>query len=137
MKKRIAAPIDNKHLMEDAFEEVFEDGFYAAQDHGRNHVRHLVGCKSVKEDNVACESGIVDVQWMFGDNAVRITLLAIGEYNCDLQWEETRRIILNDYCKVFKEWEDPDRDIKVEFYELKNTLTVLFYYENEDENQNQ
>lgn len=126
--EKIAAPIDNKNLMSDPFEnDVFGD-FYAAYDHRVGRSRHLIGHKTVKDENgIDCESGLVDVQWKWGDNCVRITLLAIPGTE---DWDMTRKYIFNDYRDTFKSWEcEENPDLKVEFYELKNTLTVIFYFE--------
>lgn len=78
--KKIAAPIDNKNLMDDPFEdEVFCDGFMHSYDHrdGKG-TRHLIGTKDVVEDGVVNETGLVDVCWKWGDNCVHITLLAVS-----------------------------------------------------------
>jgi len=42
-QKLIYAPIDNKNLLEDAFEDDVFGGFYAAPDHRKHNIRHLVG----------------------------------------------------------------------------------------------
>ena len=127
--ERVTAPIDNKNLMEDAFEDgVFRD-FYAAYDHRDRGERHLIGHKAVRDEEfgTVCEQGIMNVRWKFGDNAVRITLLAVpgGE-----DWESVRESIFKEYREEFKSWECEDNpDLVVEFYELRDTLTVIFYFE--------
>ena len=125
--EKIAAPIDNKNLMEDPFEdEVFGD-FDAAYDHrDGSRTRHLIGRKTVIEDGVECESGVVDVRWKWGDNCVTITLLAVPKSE---DWEETRRRIFDAYKREFKAWECEDNpDLVVEFYELQDKLNVIFYF---------
>lgn len=126
--EKIAAPIDNKNLMEDPFEdEVFGD-FDAAHDHRVKGVRHLVGRKTVDDERgVPCESGLVDVRWKWGDNCVTITLLAVPRTE---DWEDTRRHIFDSYRQEFKAWECPDNEgLVVEFYELGDKLNVIFYFE--------
>ena len=129
---RIPAPIDNKNLCEDGFEDdVFCDGFMQAYDHrdGKG-TRHLVGTKAVKEGGIVMESGIVDVTWNYGDNCVHITLLAVSGCANTYDWEETRKHIFDDYRNTFKTWEcESNPDLRVEFYELGNRLNVIFYFE--------
>lgn len=125
--EKIAAPIDNKNLLEDPFEdEVFVD-FYAAHDHrDGSRTRHLIGRKTVAEDGVECESGLVDVRWKYGDNCVTITLLSVPRTE---DWEDTRRHIFDAYKQEFKAWECEDNpDLVVEFYELLDNLNVIFYF---------
>ena len=124
--KKIAAPIDNKNLMEDPFEDGVFGDFDAARDHRVKSMRHLVGRKTVVEDGVACESGLVDVRWKWGDNCVTITLLAVPKTE---DWEETRRRIFDSYKQEFKAWECEDNPgLVVEFYELLDKLNVIFYF---------
>ena len=133
--EKIPAPIDNKNLCEDGLEDVvFRDGFMEAYDHrDGSRTRHLVGKKDVIEDGIVVESGIVDVRWNWGDNCVHITLLAISGCANTNDWEEYRKNIFDDYRRIFKEWEHPaNEDLRVEFYELKNQLNVIFYFEVED-----
>lgn len=124
--EKIAAPIDNKNLLEDPFtDEVFGE-FYAAHDHYSGGVRHLIGRKTVIEDGVECESGLVDVRWKWGDNCVTITLLAVPMSE---DWEYIRGYIFDAYKQEFKAWECPDDDgLVVEFYELGDMLNVIFYF---------
>ena len=126
--EKIAAPIDNKNLMEDPFEdEVFGD-FDAACDHrDGSRTRHLIGRKTVDDERgVPCESGIVDVRWKWGDNSVTITLLAVPKSE---DWEDTRRHIFDSYKQEFKALECPDNEgLVVEFYELQDKLNVIFYF---------
>lgn len=130
MKKKFLAPIDNKNLMEDAFlDDVFAD-FCKAKDHLKNHNRHLIGNKTVIDDNgIPCESGLVDVAWNFGENNIRITLLAVPYVE---DWYSVREWIFEDYKKTFKSWECEDNpDLVVDFYQLYDTLNVIFYFEHE------
>jgi hypothetical protein len=124
--EKIKAPIDNKNLLEDPFtDEVFGE-FDAAHDHYSGGVRHLIGRKTVIEDGVECESGLVDVRWKWGDNCVTITLLAVPKSE---DWEYIRRCIFDAYKQEFKAWECEDNpDLVVEFYELLDKLNVIFYF---------
>ena len=129
--EKIAAPIDNKNLMEDPFEDdVFVD-FYSCYDHRVGKMRHLIGHKVVKDERgFDCEEGLVDVEWKWGDNCVRITLLAIPGVPDSYDWEYTREAIFEEYRKTFKSWEcEENENLVVEFYELMNTLNVIFYFE--------
>lgn len=133
--EKIAAPIDNKNLMEDPFEdEVFCDGFMEAYDHrDGSRTRHLIGTKEVIEDGFVEGSGIVDVSWKWGENCIHITLLAISGCANTNDWEEFRKNIFDDYRRIFKEWECPENEgLRVEFYELGNNLNVIFYFEVEE-----
>lgn len=127
--EKIAAPIDNKNLLEDPFtDEVFGE-FDAAHDHYSGGVRHLIGRKAVIEDGVECESGLVDVRWKYGDNCVTITLLAVPKSE---DWEYIRGYIFDAYRKEFKAWECPENEgLVVEFYELLDKLNVIFYFKSE------
>ena len=125
--EKIAAPIDNKNLMEDPFEDEVFGEFDVAHDHRVKGVRHLIGYKAVKEDGIECESGLVDVRWKWGDNCVTITLLAVPRTE---DWECIRRRIFDDYKREFKAWECEDNPgLVVEFYELQDKLNVIFYFE--------
>ena len=127
--EKIAAPIDNKNIMEDPFEdEVFGD-FYAAHDHRASKRRHLIGRKRVQnEDGFDYDAdALVDVRWVWGDNCVTITLLAVPRTE---DWEDTRRHIFDAYKREFKAWECEDNEgLVVEFYELGDMLNVIFYFE--------
>lgn len=130
MKKKFLAPIDNKNLMEDAFlDDVFAD-FCMAKDHFKNHNRHLIGNKTVFDENgIPCESGLVDVAWNFGENNIRITLLAVPYVE---DWYSVREWIFEDYKKTFKSWECEDNpDLVVDFFQMHDTLSVIFYFEHE------
>ena len=79
-KNLIPALIDNKNLMEDAFEddnEIFGN-FYAAKDHRKNNVRHLLcWAHCIDYYNSPDAEGVIDVKWNFGGNIVVITLIAV------------------------------------------------------------
>lgn len=124
--EKIKAPIDNKNLLEDPFEdEVFGD-FDMAHDHYSGKTRHLIGRKTVIEDGIECESGLVDVRWKWGDNFVTITLLSVPRTE---DWDDTRRHIFDAYKQEFKAWECEDNPgLVVEFYELLDKLNVIFYF---------
>ena len=124
--EKIAAPIDNKNLMEDSLtDEVFGD-FDMAHDHYSGGVRHLIGRKAIVDGGVECGSGLVDARWKWGDNCVTITLLSVPRSFC---WEATRRQVFDAYRKEFKAWECEDNPgLVVEFYELMDKLNVIFYW---------
>ncbi len=125
--KKIAAPIDNKNLMEDPFEDEVFAGFMVAKDHRKKGVRHLTGCEAVSDEHGnPCSIGLVDASWSYGDNCVTITLLAVPKSE---DWENTRRSIFDDYKREFKAWECEDNPgLVVEFYELQDKLNVIFYF---------
>jgi len=128
---RIPAPIDNKNLLEDPFEDDVFGDFYQACDHrDGSRTRHLVGTKTAIEDGIPAWSGIVDVRWKWGDNCIRITLLAVSGCADTSDWEDARKYIFDDYRRTFKAWECPENEgLRVEFYELGNQLNVIFYFE--------
>ena len=134
MAKRIYCPIDNKNLLEDAFDEIIED-LYEAPDHYKGGHRHKVGFLQVKDNDggLICEA-YVDVSWCFGDNAVEIKLLAFNEHVNYL--EETTKEVFKHYTRIFKGWENEENDgLRVECYEMRNStplLRVKFYYEIEN-----
>lgn len=123
--EKIYAPIDNKNLMEDPFEdEVFRD-FYAAWDHrNRNGVRHLFGhC----EDDEQMYDAIVEVKWHYGDAAITITVLAVPGTE---DYDEVRDNIFAHYERVFKEWECPENEnLHVGFKCFDNAMEVTFWWE--------
>lgn len=121
--KKIYAPIDNKNLMEDPFEdEVFQD-FYWAPDHRTGSKRrHLIG--SVKTENY---DAMVDVKWCWGDNSIAIQVIAIQPAE-DI--DEVRREVFNYYEQLFKSWQCEDNEsLVVETKIVLGILTVSFYFE--------
>lgn len=132
--KRIAAPIDNKNILEDGLDEIIED-LYEAPDHYKGGHRHKVGFLNLKDNNddLICEA-YVDVSWIFGDNTVKIEILAFNEYVNYL--EETVREVFNHYTSFFKSWEnDVNEGLQVEFNETYGStpiLSVRFYFEYND-----
>ena len=127
---RIDAPIDNKNLCEDGFEDDVFRNFSFAPDHRNGKgVRHLVGTVNLADYNkeLLGLEAIVDVKWNWGDSFITITLLA---YNPTESLHEVRDEVFKHYKKVFKAWECEDNpDLKVEFYQLNNQLNVIFYFE--------
>ena len=127
--KRIPAPIDNKNLLEDTFEDEMFGGFYQAYDHrDGSSTRHLIGHQLLKDERGYLKAdAIVDAKWKYGDNCVHITMLAVE--NTD-DFELVRDAIFATYRKEFKAWECEDNpNLIVEFYELKNCLNVIFYFD--------
>ena len=122
--EKIYAPIDNKNLMEDAFEDdVFQD-FYAAPDHRKNNLRHLIG--SVKTENY---DAIVDVWWYYADHAISIQLLG---YPPQEDLNDVREEVMTHYERVFKAWQcddNPGLVVKTMRMTDPNILMVSFYFE--------
>lgn len=120
--EKIYAPIDNKNLMEDPFEdEVFRD-FYAAPDHRTGSKRrHLIG--SVETENY---DAIVDVKWFYGGHSIDIQVIAIQPTE-DI--EDVRREVFDHYEKIFKAWQCEDNEgLVVETKCVLGILTVSFYF---------
>ena len=127
-KKIIPAPIDNKNLMEDPFEdEVFAD-LYAAEDHRERGVRHLIGLCTPKDENgFPLEDGIVDVRWAYGGNTVTIRLIAVNPCN---GFEVTQEEVFRHYKEIFKSWEcEENQGLVVSFDSGRNVLYVHFNYD--------
>lgn len=125
-KKLIPAPIDNKNLMEDPFEdEVFGD-FYAAENHRKNGKRHLFGSIDIDTDEFNA-SGYVEVSWNYGGHCVCIEFKAAP---ANEDFESMRKDAYSYYRKLFKEWECPDNeDLVVKFSENGHKLYVSFYFD--------
>ncbi len=128
--EKIDAPIDNKNLMEDPFEdEVFGDFYYAPDHRQGNNVRHLIGTVNLGDydkELIGLEA-MVEVKWHWGDSHIEIKLIG---YNSTENLEEVRDEVFKHYRKVFKAWEcDDNEDLRVEFYQLNNQLNVIFYFE--------
>lgn len=138
MEKRnyIPAPIDNKNLVEDAFEdatEIFGD-FYDGKDHHVNGQRHLVGLVQIYDEEFPkCVNaeGYVEVWWKYGGNAVTIKVLANNP--CMEDYEETCKDIFDYYKKQFKSWEcESNPGLVVEFEDSEDSLFVAFYWNLDD-----
>jgi len=125
--KRIYAPIDNKNLLEDPFEdEVFGD-FYAAPGHRKNHLRHLIG--SVETENYGA---FVDVWWHYADHMISIRLLG---YQPQEDLDDVREEVMTHYERIFKAWQCDDNPwliVETKRMPDPNLLTVSFYFECED-----
>lgn len=120
---KIYAPIDNKNLMEDPFEdEVFRD-FYWAPDHRTGSKRrHMVG--NVKTENY---DAIVDVKWFWGDHSIDIQVIAIQPTG-DI--DDVRKEVFDHYEQTFKAWQCEDNEgLVVETKRVLGILTVSFYFE--------
>ena len=130
--EKIAAPIDNKNLCEDGFEDDVFRNFSFAPDHRNGKgVRHLVGTVNLADYNkeLLGLEAIVDVKWNWGDSFITITLLA---YNPTESLHEVRDEVFKHYRQVFKAWECPENEgLVVEFYELGDKLNVIFYFKSE------
>ena len=123
----IPAPIDNKNLLEDPFEdEVFGD-FYACKDHrDGSFTRHLFGTLSLNTDDCYVD-GFVEVNWKFGGHEVIISLKAVPQTE-DI--EQMRDDCYRYYEKLFKSWECEDNeDLVVKTTRKYDKLHVRFYFE--------
>ena len=125
-KTIIPAPIDNKNLCEDAFEDdVFVD-FYGASDHRKNGLRHLFGGVHIDTEETYID-GYVEVLWNYGNHVIGIELKATPQTE---DFAEMRKNLYSYYRKVFKEWENPANEgLVVKFSEIANKLYVSFYFE--------
>lgn len=129
-KNLIPAPIDNKNLCEDPFEDdVFCDGFMAAKNHRKSGVRHLIGqCNVYDEEFPKCVNywGFVDVSWIYGGHTVRIDLIAVSPQE---DWDETRDAVFEHYKKIFSKWMNEDNEnLVVRFGSENDSLYVHFYW---------
>ena len=119
----IEAPIDNKNLMEDPFEDEIFGDFYAAADHRKNGKRHLIGHKREWAD---CW---LDVYWEYGWNTVRITVLAIPGHE---DFVYVSHDVYDGVRKTFSEWECEDNpNLHVDFGLSGNTIYVHFFFDME------
>lgn len=128
-ERLIPAPIDNKNLCEDGFEdEVFRD-FYQASDHRKGtNKRHLIGALHVDsyETNGLYIDGFVDVKWQWGDNTICIELIACPASEDFLSMRED---FAKHYTNVFKGWENPDNPyLVVKTFQKENKLYVSFFF---------
>lgn len=122
-KELIAAPIDNKNLMEDAFEDNEFQDFYWAPDHRKGDKRrHLVG--TVKTENY---DAFVDVKWCWGGNSIDIQVIG---YQPTEDIDDVRREVFDYYERVFKALQCEDNpDLTVETKRVLGILAVSFYFE--------
>lgn len=118
-KKLIPAPIDNKNLLEDPFEDGVFCDFYACCNHRQKGLRHLMGIK---------DEAFVEVCWHFASNQIEILVVAVNP--CE-DFEETRKKIFEEYKNEFSSWQCEDNPgLVVEFSsEETNRLFVNFYFE--------
>lgn len=121
--EKIAAPIDNKNLLEDPFEDGVFGDFYAAPDHRKHNLRHLIG--SVETENY---DAFVDVWWHYSNHMISIRLLG---YQSQEDLDEVREEVMTHYERVFKEWQcDDNPGLIVETKRMPdpNVMTVSFYF---------
>ena len=131
--ERIAAPLDDKNLCDDSLrDDVFRDCYQAADmKGGKSHLIGLVKVDEYEENGVFLDA-IVDVQWKFASNIIRIELLAC---TCQEDFFSMRDDFFRYYERVFKEWEQgmidncvaPDSAC-VEFKRWGNVLYVSFWW---------
>ena len=126
-KTLIPAPIDNKNLLEDPFEdEVFAD-FYACKDHrDGSRTRHLMGTLNLDSDDYYVD-GFMEVNWKFGGHKVIISLKAVPQTE-DI--EQMRDDCYKYYENLFKSWECEDNEgLVVKTSRMYDNLYVKFYFE--------
>lgn len=132
-KNLIPAPIDNKNLMEDAFEDdnAIFGNFYDARGHRENGKRHMVGLVQVRDEQFpSCinAEGYVEASWNYGGNTVTIKI--IGACTNIEDFDETRDIIFEYYKKQFKSWECEDNPgLEVRFGSEDDSLFAHFYFD--------
>lgn len=128
----IPAPIDNKNLSEDSFEdEVFQD-FFQAEDHRKTtNKRHLIGKVFVDtyDENGIYIDGYVDVKWEWGSNEIVLELLACPASE---DFPSMCESFAKYYTNVFKEWETSDNDaLSIRTLKDGNKLFVGFFFVDE------
>jgi len=129
-ERLIPAPIDNKNLCEDGFEdEVFSD-FYQACDHRKGtDKRHLIGTLFVDNRDFYIDA-YVDVKWNWSDNIICIELIACPASE---DFFSMREDFAKHYTNVFKGWENPDNPyLVVKTFQKENKLFVSFFFKDED-----
>lgn len=129
--KLIPAPIDNKNLLEDPFEDDVFGNFYAARDHrDSSRSRHLIGNLKINTDDLYIDA-IIEVLWKYGNNTICIKMLACPPTE---DFDEMLKDVRKYYEQIFKEWENPDNEnLKVMFVEgLRDRLEVFFSFEVEE-----
>lgn len=121
--EKIYAPIDNKNLMEDAFEDNVFQNFYWAPDHRTGGKRrHLIG--QVKTENY---DALTDVKWCWGEHTIDIQVIGFQPTE-DIN--DVRREVFDHYEQVFKALQCEDNTgLVVETKRVLGILTVSFYFE--------
>ena len=127
-ERLIPAPIDDKNLLEDPFEdEVFGD-FLQASDHRKEtNKRHLIGSLHVDtyDTDGLYIDGFVDVKWQWGTNTICIELIACPASE---DFFSMREDFARYYTNVFKGWENPDNPaLVVKTTQEENKLYVSFF----------
>ena len=128
--KLIPAPIDNKNLCEDPFEDDVFGNFYATKFHRATKKRRsLIGTLHIDNDDFYIDA-IVAVEWFYGGNQIGIQVLAVPPTE---NFDYMRRDVYAYYKKIFSEWMNPDNpELRVEFYEQGGFLNVSFFFEVEE-----
>ena len=134
VKKKMYAPIDNKNLLEDGFEDDLFVDLMPAVNHRKNNVRHLIGHKQITMDKSLVCDAIVEAKWHFGDAAITIKMLACCPF-CDDE-EEQWDVLFKDYERKFKEMEKCTNEnlFEGESFHIgiernENEMHVSFWYE--------
>ena len=128
--KRMAAVFNQKDLCADGLrDDVFSNCYEASDSEG--HHNHLISYETVDDDEIFFNA-IIDVQWEFNTNTIRIELLACP---CPEDFFGMRDDFFKYYEKVFKEWERglienslADDSAEVTFKRDGNVLYVSFWW---------
>lgn len=125
-ERLIPAPIDNKNLLEDSFEDDVFDDFYAAKDHrDGSHTRHLFGTLNIETDDLYVD-GLVEVKWNFGSHTIVISLVAVPPTE---DFEQMRNDCYTYYENLFKSWECEENEyLRVKFSRMYDNLFVKFFF---------
>ena len=126
-KYKCEAPIDNKNLTEDGFEDdVFQD-LYAASDHRKRGMRHLIGYH--REWGSEVGGAIIEAKWHYGEHMVVINVLAAAPQE---DFDEVCKEVFAAATDTFKAWQcDDNPDLVVETEVRDHSLIVSFYFETE------
>lgn len=118
-----AFPIDNKNLLEDAFEDDVFQGFYWAPEHrAATRTRHLIG--SVKTENY---DALVSATWRYCGHSVEIRVVGTRPAE-DIQ--DVRSEVYAHYERIFKGWECEDNEglhVVTKRNSLDESLQIFFY----------
>lgn len=118
----IPAPIDNKNLMEDSFEDDIFSGFYEAFGHGYYGQRHLIGMKG---------DAYVDVKWHYASNEMLVQVIAVKRSE---DFDSVSDEVLCEYERIFSEFEcDENPGLVVELIKDRtlHRLGIIFNFKDE------
>ena len=119
-------PLDEKNLMTDWIEEIFEDdGFLYTPNHGRNGVNQFIAF---------FEQRLVGVTWTFGTN--QLTFNVLPDHFGAFYPEEKRSQAIEKFKEKVSEIEQcnngSDSRIFVQYNETSDRVDFFFYWDNCD-----